>query len=182
MADKNYKSYELLGGIAVRDVVLRPENPADWNDTMKVWKCWGTYFERFEVLGSTEDCVDVGQASSFCTFDKFVVEPTGKYGFTIKGGSDHNNFFNITFRGHGRDVDIEIGNWHSFNFDRSKHNFFNRVKAVDGRPVTYCYRLGCKPTFFASDVKHLWWRSIGLTVYWWAKYIWHRVLGRPDNF
>ena len=56
------------------------------------------------------------------------------------------------------------------------------VRATDGKPVTYCYRWGCKPLFIDTPAKHLWWRSIGLTVYWWAKYIAHRILRIPDNY
>jgi hypothetical protein len=83
---------------------------------------------------------------------------------------------------HGSAVDFEIGNWHSLNFSTSVGTSLVNLRAEDGKPVTYCYRWGCKPNIIGGNMKHLWWRSIGLTVYWWAKYVWHRVLKRPDNF
>lgn len=47
--------------------------------------------------------------------------------------------------------------------------------------MTYCYRWGCRPQIINTDAKHLWWRSIGLTIFWYAKYLWHVILKRPDH-
>ncbi len=182
MPDKNFKSYESFRGIRFANVELRPADPSAWNDTMKVWQCNQCTFDRFDVLGSREDCLDVGQASSENLFNEFVVEPTGQYVVTCKGGSNFNRFLNWTLRAHGRDVDFEFGNWHSLNFQRSEGNSIEGCRAADGRPITYCYRWGCRPIIVDTKTKHLWWRSIGLTVYWWWKYFFHRIFNRPDNF
>jgi hypothetical protein len=182
MPDKNFKSYETFKDTTFRNVELRPANPAEWNDTMKVRRCNGCTFDRFDVLGSREDCVDVGQATNDCLFDEFVVEPTGQYVVTCKGGSNDNVFRLWLLRGHGKDVDFEFGNWHTYNFERSTGNVIEACRTTTGRPITYCYRFGCKPIIIDTHARHLWWRSIGVTVYWWAKFIWHRVLNRPDNF
>jgi len=182
MADKNFKSYETVVRARFVGVELRPADPTQWNDTMKVWKCFGCVFDRFDILGAREDCIDVGQKTNNCVFSDSLVEPTGQYVVTCKGESNNNLFTGLILRRHGRDVDFEFGNWHSYAFGLSTGNTIHACRAEDGKPVTYCYRWGCKPTIVETPAKHLWWRSIGLTVYWWAKYIWHVKLGRPDNF
>jgi len=182
MADKNFKSYEAFKGVLFRGVELRPAVPSDWNDTMKVHRCEGSVFDRFDVLGGREDCLDVGRETNDCLFQDFVVEPTGQYLVTCKGDSNRNVFLNWLVVRHGKDVDFEFGNWHSYNFEPSRDNVIKGCRTVDGSPITYCYRWGCKPSIIDTNAKHLWWRSIGLTVYWWAKYIWHVKLHRPDNF
>lgn len=182
MPDKNFKSYESFRNTRFTGVELRPADPKAWNDTMKVWRCNECTFDRFGILGAKEDCIDVGQQTSNCNFIDTLVEPTGQYVVTCKGGSNNNVFYGLILRGHGRDVDFEFGNWHSYNFERSAGNVIDGCRTTDGSPITYCYRWGCRPTVVDTKAKHLWWRSIGLTVYWWAKYIWHVILKRPDNF
>ena len=182
MPDRNFKSYEAFRAVAFRNVELRPADPEAWNDTMKVWRCTDCTFDSFDILGATEDCVDVGQCTDLCLFDEFVVEPTGQYVVTCKGDSIDNVFRNWILRGHGTSVDFEFGNWHSLNFNRSTGNVIDSCRTLDGTPITYCYRWGCRPKIINTNARHLWWRSFGLTVYWWAKYIWHRILNRPDNF
>lgn len=182
MADKNFKSYEAFRQVTFMNVYLHPEDPAAWNDTMKVWRCHDCKFIKFEVRGCREDCIDVGQDSSGNWFDRCKLSSRGQYIATIKGGSHRNIFFDCLIVEHGRDVDFEFGNWHSYNFENSTGNIIDSCGTMDGSPITYCYRFGCKPVVRNTHVKHLWWRSVGLTVYWWAKYLWHVILKRPDNF
>lgn len=181
MPDTNYKSYENERARVFSRVSLIPSNPQDFDDTMKVYKCTDCTFMLFEVVGGKEDCIDVGRESCGNTFIGHKLTSSGQYVFTIKGGSHYNSFHDIAIVKGGKDVDVEIGNWSTFNFDFATNNAFFRISRQDGKPVTYCYRLGCRPTFIESNVKHLWWRSIGLTAYWWAKYVWHVVLKRKDN-
>lgn len=181
MPDKNYHSYENLDGVTVANGVLVPDQPT-YNDTMKVFKCTSSTFKDFYVVGSKEDVLDLGRESCANLLIGFSVKPMGKYVVTCKGGSHYNSFTNWLLEAHGKWVDFEFGNWHSLNFDTSRDNVLTNVRALDGKPVTYCYRWGCRPLFIDTPAKHLWWRSIGLTVYWWAKYVAHRILRIPDNY
>lgn len=184
MPDKNFLSFEdQRGQIFARtpDTTVVPPSP-DYNDTVKVFRCNECTFDTFHVVGGTEDVLDVGRESSGNYFRDWVVQPRGQYVATIKGGSHDNVFYRWTIHGHGTDVDFEFGNWHSLNFERSTGNSIWLCATGDGSPVTYAYRWGCKPRIIDTHARHIWWRSIGLTVYWWAKYFAHRVLRLPDNF
>jgi len=181
ITDKNYKSFELLVGQAAAGERLVPHDPLEYDDTMKAYKCERSTFSNFYVSGGKEDCLDVGRETFDCTFQNFMVLSNGQYVGTIKGGSHRNLFRNWRVLRHGKTVDFEIGNWSTYNFEKSTGNIFENISSDDGKPVTYCYRLGCKPTVINSNMKHLRWRSIGLTVYWHFKYVKHVILKRPDN-
>ncbi len=171
--DKNFISYNELSGDVIADVQAIPADPKAWSDTIKVQKCFNVLFDRFFVYGSTEDCVDVGMLTNWCTFHEFKVRPTGMYVVTCKGSSSHNYFLGWQLQGHGKAVDFEFGNWHSYNFERSIDNCIKDCYATDGKPITYCYRWGCRPIIVNTKAKHLWWRSIGITIWWWMNYLWH---------
>lgn len=184
--DRNYRSWDSPAQGGAANITLDPVAdgwvPGTWSDTAKFYKriCCG--FMNFNlVLGGTEDCVDVSPECINNRFAYFTCHSGGQYVLTLKGGSCDNLFSGWTVHAHGKTVDIEIGNWSSSNYERSTGNQFANWTATDGKPITYCYRLGCKPYFRNMDVKHLWWRSIGLTIYWWAKYLWHVILKRPDK-
>lgn len=182
MADTNYLSFQELEGARKTIGELRPSSPRMFDDTLKVWRCNHCIFQDGDISGGREDCIDVGRESSENVFERLRLYSNGQYCCTIKGGSHYNVFSNIVVVVHGDDVDFEFGNWHSYNFEPSRGNALVNVTATDGRPVTYCYRFfGCKPQIIDSHVRHLWWRSLGLTLYWWAKYISHVLLKRKDN-
>lgn len=182
MPDKNFKSYETFKGVTFTRVNLLPDNPKEWNDAMKVWRCHNCHFDLFTIRGGREDCIDVGQDSSGNWFGGCTLESNGQYIATIKGDSNRNIFYDCLITRHGKDVDFEFGNWHSLNFKPSVGNIIDSCGTLDGSPITYCYRWGCKPIIRDTKGRHLWWRSIGITAYWWGKYVWHRIFNRPDNY
>ncbi len=173
MSEKNYQSYYRVDG-DVSDVSLEPDGaqwlPGSWSDTAHFSGCFRQRFTNFKIFGGVEDCVDLNNGCNGLTLENFALTSGGKYCITLKGGSNDNLFTGLYIKKHGKEVDIEIGNWSDQSHNFSKRNSFWNVHAEDKKPVTYCYRYGCKPSFILSDVKHLWWRSIGITIYWWVKY------------
>jgi len=182
MSDNNYHSFENETETHYEGWSLEPTFPLNFDDTMKVFRCNRCTFTDFKVDGGKEDCIDIGRESSGNKLTSFKLKPNGRYAFTIKGESNGNEFYDIELLSHGKDADIEIGNWSTYNYEKSTGNTFGGIYAKDKEPITYCYRLGCKPVFQANaNVKHLWWRSIGLTFYWWFKYVKHVVFKMHDN-
>ncbi len=179
--DRNFKSYYPESG-DVSDQKLFPSGPdwpaGSWSDTVHFSRCAAQKFVRFEIGGGKEDCIDLNNncnANLFSDFKLWAV--TSSQAITLKGGSCDNEFEDLVIVYHGKNVDIEIGNWSDQGYGDNTRNVFYRVKSEDGKPVTYCYRLGSKPRFIDSNVKHLWWRSIGITIYWYAKLIWMGIRG-----
>jgi len=193
--DRNFKSYD---GVQenVSDVTLDPVAQGwgvfvdgkfvkpDWSDTCKFWKRNKLKFENFVIIrGGLEDVVDINNDCVGNTFSKFVIMQAGDtYVLTLKGDTSNNTLEDWLIYGKGgKTVDIEIGNWSSYNFGRCTGNKFINWRREDGEPIRYAYRIGCKPTFVRTNTKHIWWLSIGLTFYWWFKFVKHRVFKIADK-
>jgi len=190
--DRNYRSWDNAEDLSDdpprTNVVLDPRSDPDYpdgsfSDVAKFHKQSGRTFQLITILehGSLEDAMDVSNQCNANLWQWLTLSAGALYVLTLKGGSSYNRFVDVVITKPGGWVDIEIGNWHSYNFNPSTGNTFVRWTRTDSKPVTYCYRWGCKPKFIDTDTKHLWWRSIGLSFYWWGKFIWHRVLKVSDN-
>lgn len=182
MSDKNYKSYDGPQE-NVSDVILDPVAAGwplgSWDDTLKFNRRQSCIFEDFVVVcGGREDAVDISCRNVDNRFRFFNVSSNGKYVLTLKGKSRFNEFFRWIITKPGRWVDVQIGNWHDddanwpINGSYSDNNLFMVWARTDGKPIRYAYRWGCRPLWEESNVKHLWWMSAGMSLYWWGKYLW----------
>lgn len=189
MSDRNYKSYDGPQE-DISHVILDPIGagwaPGSWQDTCKFNRREGRTFSDFTIInGGTEDGIDASCRNEGNLFERFVVSAGDKYVLTLKGSSSCNTFMDWKITQPGKWVDIQIGNWHDDDpksidegfsqWARSAANEFINIRRMDGKPVRYAYRFGCKPTFMVSDVKYLWWMSLGLSVYWLLKYAYVRI-------
>jgi hypothetical protein len=191
MSDKNFKSYDGAQE-DVSNVVLDPIAagwaPGSWADTCKFWRRRFLNFDNFTIVhGGTEDGVDMSSRNCGNFFKHFVVAAGNKYVLTLKGSSTNNHLVRWIITKPGKWVDVQVGNWSDDDplaiasgyskWARSSHNIFDQWTRVDGQPVRYAYRYGCKPLWINSNVKHLWWMSVGLTIYWYAKYFYVKKFG-----
>jgi len=152
-----------------------------WQDTAKFHKQIGQTFSDLTVAqGGTEDAMDVNICFG-CSWQHLRLSAGDRYVLTLKGGSCNNRLVDVLITKAAPIVDIEVGAWSSSDFSRSTHNVFRRWSRTDGKPVTYCYRWGCKPTFHNTKTTHLWWRTVGNTIHYASKYFWHRMLRFSDN-
>ena len=187
MSDKNYMSWDGGGDDPPQlDVIVDPIAAGwakgSWQDSAKFHKRQGMIFKRIIVVdGGTEDAVDANNGCNDNAFIDFTVSAGDVRVLTLKGGSSRNYFSHWVVIRHGPVVDIEIGDWSSFNLSRSRDNHFHNWQADDNGPITYAYRVGCAPIFTSTYTKHLWWRSIGLTFYWWFKYVKHVIFKMHDS-
>jgi hypothetical protein len=183
--DVNFESYNGEQR-NVSDVVLDPLGDGwiigSWDDTCKFHKRVDSEFSNFTILtGGVEDAVDIGTGCVGNVFSNFTVSG-GRYVLTLKSGSCDNRLVNWYVTKHGDKVDVELGNWSTTNPVRDRNNVFVNWESEDGEPITYAYRLGSKPIWINTNTKHLWWRSIGITVYWCFKYVKHRILKIKDIY
>lgn len=181
--DRNYFSYDTEEQVGDGDRVFNPLaagwEPGSWSDTVKFWKRQFLVFYGFDIVGGNEDCVDA-TGTKGCLFKNFWCHANGSYVLTLKGNSNSNVFMKWHVHEHGKVCDIQVGGWYSYGTGRSKGNVFDGWTSEDGGPITYSYRLGCKPTLIDMNAKHLWWLSAGLTVHWWFKWFIHKVLRIKD--
>jgi len=182
--DRNYISFD-GEQVDVSDQHLDPIGagwaPGSWADTCKFYHRDNRLFENFVIVsGGTEDGVDMSSRNVASVFDTFIVAAGDKYVLTLKGSSCHNILSKWVITKPGKWVDVQVGNWSDDDplsieqgfskWARSTGNNFDLWARKDGKPIRYAYRWGCKPVWTNSKVKHLWWMSIGLTLYWYLKY------------
>lgn len=190
--DRNFISFdgEQIGVSGQRlDPIKAGWAPRSWQDTCKFWHRKNLKFTDFVIVdGGSEDGVDMSSRNNGNTFDKFTVAAGDRYVLTLKGSSCDNVLSRWIITRPGKWVDVQIGNWSdddplAINEGISKWacstgNKFTQWSRTDKGPVRYAYRWGCRPVWTDTKVKHLWWMSIGLTLYWYAKYM---LVGRTKK-
>jgi len=198
--DRNYYSYDTPEQRSDSNRVFDPlmdawginpltrEFKINWNDTLKFHRRVGQTYEDIVVMrAGTEDGVDINQDCCDNVFRRFQVA-CGKQGLTFKGGNRNNLLDDWTFLTsgtvtqesegrtyttdlhEGKFVEAEFGNWSSHSMSRCTGNVCRGWKRDDGKPVRYAGRFGCIPKFEESNVKHVLWLSVALTLYYWGKY------------
>lgn len=171
MSDKNYKSYETLTGETVEVGYLIPPD-STYADTMKTFKCLGCTFTDGQIVGSTEDCIDIGTHCRGNLFQGFDLWAKGKYCITLKSNSNGNMFRDFHLQEHGSVCDIQQGNWSDQDNRSNENNVYENWSTEDRRPVTWSYRFGSgRPVFINTVNKHLWLLSLGITIYFYLKLI-----------
>jgi len=86
------------------------------------------------IIGGKEDCVDVNNHTSGVRVICDLYEPRGDYVITCKGGSS-NIVFEGFVRGHGRVVDVDLGNVSDQSDDLTTGIRLNLVHEA-GEPIT----------------------------------------------
>lgn len=82
------------------------------SDTLKFSTGLTSFYGRFpSVTSGTEDCIDVNNQCRVVNIvvDKLVFR--GTMGVTIKGGSKDIRITAYDCEGHGKETDVDIGNW-----------------------------------------------------------------------
>ncbi len=108
----------------------------------------GTVYAQ-RIVGGKEDCIDVNNHCEGVAIHALLLEPHGKYVATIKGGS-RNITLSGTVRGHGTEVDIDIGNI-SDQSDNPTGHVFLHLYHESGEPITVRVINGRRPILLNSD-------------------------------
>jgi hypothetical protein len=109
--DKNFHSiYEQDGYTDVEPETL---NPVGIDDTLKVGKSSDVTIANKTVMNSGEDCVDLVRVHN-SWFLHLTLWPFGRCGITVKGASTDIDFAALKFERHGRECDIEIGQFDNY--------------------------------------------------------------------
>ena len=112
-------------------------------DALKITNSKNGIINAGKIIGGYEDCVDINNHCSGVTIIAELWEPRGDYLATIKGGSSVIQLHGIV-RGHGKVVDIDIGNISDQSDDLTTMVMLN-LKHEDGDPITIRVLGGDKP-------------------------------------
>lgn len=179
--DRNFKSFELVEDKDIKIGTLDPTLHGwdKWSDTMKTYKCRNSTFHDGVIHGGQEDVLDIGTNTYGCIFNDIHAEGMDSmYLVTLKSHSEFNSFNRWVVHSHAKRCDIQHGNWSDSDRRGNRENFYSGWVSKQNKPFTYSYRLfsDSKPVFDTNmKVKHLWWLSLGVTIYFWGKWLWKKV-------
>lgn len=138
-ADKNYESHVTENGSVIENRMIPSEgtNPAEYSDILKFSNCENITVKSCVILGGKEDCIDAVRGSNY-NFETLSLSPKHN-GITLKGSINGANIVNVEFQSHGKDCDIELGQYDNYWYigrPPTRNVKIIDTKSVDGKPVT----------------------------------------------
>lgn len=153
-ADKNFESHVQEDGTLLEDRVFAPENINQYSDILKFSNCTNATVNKCRIEGGKEDCIDAVRGSNY-TISSTTLVPKHN-GITLKGSIDGYIIQNVTFETHGKDCDIDIGQYDNYYYigrKPTRHGNITNVISDDGKPVTIRLWDATMPNIFSSNVK-----------------------------
>lgn len=155
-ADKNYESHVTETGTIIENRTIPSEgtNPADYSDILKFSNCSDIIVSNCTILGGKEDCIDAVRGSNY-SFNNTVLAPVHN-GITLKGSIDRVEVVNVHFTSHGKDCDIELGQYDNYWYvgrAPTRNVTIADTNAADGKPLVVKVWDAEVPTVTGSNVK-----------------------------
>lgn len=141
--------------LVVDGIVFTPTpGPLSYTDIVHVSHGVGVTIQNCTIPGGSEDCVDLNNNCENILVQNCHFHPNGEYGSTIKGGTHDVHYLNVVFDAHGKDVDIDLGNWSDQNtVDKTTKVTLENVTAADGKPVVVRVLYADRPTVIGGNVQ-----------------------------
>lgn len=192
-ADVNFYNVGYLGGIT--SVVLPQEDTPDltaldstqFASTCKISHHTNVKGADLKIAQANENSVDIDVSTDVNISGDFgLPDKNGKIGradqvITIKGGSSAISISGIIHcqptRGKSH---VVVGEWMDQSYAMSSDVHLN-LKQEDGSPINYTTGWVKPFSVKANGAKWMMWESIGLKIYWIAKYIVRLVLRIPQG-
>jgi len=155
-ADKNYESHVQENNTIIENRIIPTAeiNPAEYSDILKFSNCTKVLIDNCEIQGGKEDCIDAVRGVDY-TIKNSDLYPMHN-GITLKGSIDGAKLDNIEFKTHGRDCDIELGQYDNYWYigrPPTRNVTINNVKSEDGLPVVVKLWDAVAPVVTNSNIK-----------------------------
>ena len=154
--DKNFESHVQEDSTIIADRVIPSEgtDPLGYSDVLKFSNCTNITVQSCRIYGGKEDAIDGVRGSNY-TIKNTTLIPHHN-GITLKGSIDGITLDNLVFETHGKDCDIEFGQYDNYYYigrKPTRNITINNVNADDGKPVVIKLWNATKPTITNSNVK-----------------------------
>ena len=165
-ADKNFESHATEDGTLItgRMIPEKEINSLDYSDILKFSNCKNIIVDNCIIEGGKEDCIDAVRGSNYLIRNSNL-SPFHN-GITLKGSIDGVRIENVIFDGHGKDCDIDIGQFDNYWWigrKPTRNIQISKVKSADGKPVIVRLWDAEAPAVIDSNVKiirvpkFIWW-------------------------
>ena len=151
--DANWQSY--YGDNPDTSGFVNPPNPQDYDDILKFSNCTNVLVEGLDIAAGSENCVDAVRGSNYKFKGCDLLSGAGVSAVTIKGSIDGWQMIGCTI-GHGKETDIELGQFDNYWTPGRKPTRNGLIKACvssDGAPIRVTCWNADKPEVIASNVK-----------------------------
>lgn len=164
--------------------LLNPANggydPAGFDDLCKVSQKHDVTVRDFVAESGKkhiEDGIDVNNNCERILFKDGRVG-AGRKGVavTIKGGSSSISLEGVVVTDPGRHCDIEIGNHSDQSWKPCERIFIADCRRADGQPVRVAWGRGSRPIIRGGNVRIVWWWTVALHLYVYAKHYFPRLI------
>lgn len=170
-ADVNYLSISDCSGTHLENVKLPKEgdSASQYDDTLKFSKATDCSFRNGYIIGGRENAVDMNRECRFITVQDSTLRSGDHCAIVVKGGCENILLSRLLITPSGGAYDIELGGWSDQSRARTRWVTLEGVMRTDGKPVRVVCGNADKPFVFGGDVKVLFWWSLGLKLFVWAK-------------
>lgn len=153
--DNNYESHAYEEGLYISDRQIAPENPQDYSDILKFSFCKDTTVNNCIIYGGKEDNIDAVRGSNY-TFENLSLNSLGTNGITLKGSLDGFTIKNVAFTSHGKECDIELGQFDNYWYigrPPTRNGKLADLTATDDKPIKLRVWDATVPEITNSNVK-----------------------------
>ena len=106
------------------------------------------------VISGTEDAIDINNRCDGIVLHASAWVLRGKMGITIKGGSRNVSISGV-IEGHGREADVDLGNWSDQSHEWVTNTRLN-LRTTDGSPVRVRVLAAEKPIYAPGSGPYEW--------------------------
>lgn len=174
-SDKNYESHVQEDGSVIANRTYAPENIGQYSDILKFSNCNNITVKDCTIEGGKEDCIDAVRGNNY-TFTDTALAPKHN-GITLKGSINGYTIKDVTFATHGKDCDIEVGQYDNYWYigrKPTRNGLIENVQSTDGKPLVIKLWDATKPNIVNSNVK-----VIKMPIFvWWPYFVFRAIQTR----
>lgn len=151
--DTNYISHaESSEPLEIREEIINVSDWKKYSDLLKFSNRQNVVVINCTIYGGKEDCVDINRLCENIRFFRCRFIIRGKRAMTIKASGEV-GLKDCVIEGHGKNHDIQLGNYTHTGNVKTYNIHLENVTATDGKPVIVNVMNSQKPKVIGGNVK-----------------------------
>jgi hypothetical protein len=179
--DRNWHSVADAKGVQLYDLRLDPTDEGhgadEFDDTLKFSNAQYCVALRLWIRGGSENAVDMNRDCKGIRIQDSTLISGAQCAIVIKGGARDIELSHVCIVPRNRETpcDIELGGWSDQSDAPTRRVTLHEVSRIDGMPVRVAVGHAERPTIIRGRVRVLFWRSLGLKVFVYTRFLARRT-------